>query len=75
MLLYSRGLYELASNDEYSLPNRLCHPPLSIRRLARLGRVHDRSRRLHPSYHALAGRTSAANLALPDGRGITFAID
>lgn len=50
-----------------SLSGRLRHLALSGRRMAGVGALCPCSRGLHPPDHALADRTSLADLAMPDG--------
>ena len=50
------------------IPDRLRDPPVLVWRLARFCPLRPSASRIHPTNYALAGGTSASNLALPYGR-------
>ena len=50
------------------IPDRLRDPPLPVWRLACFRPLRTSARRIHPTHYALAGGTSASNLALSYGR-------
>lgn len=49
------------------IPDRLRDPPMPVWRLAFFHAMRQSSRRIHPANYALAGGTSASNLALSHG--------
>ena len=50
------------------IPDRLRDPPVPVWRLACFRPLRTSARRIHPTHYALAGGTSASNLALSYGR-------
>ena len=56
------------ANPRADIPNRLRNPLVSFRRLACFRAMRQSPRRIHPTNYPLAGGTSAANLALSNGR-------
>ena len=50
------------------IPDRLRDPLVLVWRLACFRSLRPSTRRIHPTNYALAGGTSASNLALPYGR-------
>jgi hypothetical protein len=66
---FDRDKYVAAdARPRADIPDRLRDTPVPVWRLACFRAMRQSSRRIHPTHYALAGGTSASNLALSHGR-------
>ena len=64
----SDKLFAADARPRSDISDRLRDPPVLVWRLACFRSLRPSTRRIHPTNYALAGGTSASNLALPYGR-------